>query len=109
MKRLQLLGILASFAVVSVPTYAEGDPEAGRQKTLRCLGCHGIEGYANMYPNYRVPKIAGQHPAYLIAALKAYRAGQRAHKTMHAQSVDLSDQDIEDIAAHLARMGEESQ
>ncbi|MCH9671872.1 MAG: cytochrome c [Gammaproteobacteria bacterium] len=109
MKRLQLFGMLAgafsALAVVSAPTQAAGDADAGRQKTLRCLGCHGIEGYANQYPNYRVPKIAGQHADYIVAALKAYRSGQRSHKTMYAQAVDLSDQDIADIAAHLARMG----
>ena len=107
MKRLQILGLLAGLSVLNAPVYAAGDVEAGRSKAARCLGCHGIKGYSNMYPNYRVPMIAGQHAEYLAAALKAYRSGERAHKTMHAQAVDLSDQDITDIAAHLARMGKQ--
>ena len=105
MKKLQLLGLLIGFVILSSLVQAAGDAALGRQQTLRCLGCHGIEGYANTYPHYRVPKIAGQHPEYIESALKAYRSEQRKHKTMHAQTIDLSDQDIADIAAHLARMG----
>ena len=82
---------------------AEGDAEAGQWKALTCMGCHGIEGYANVYPTYRVPKIGGQHAVYLVEALKAYRAGMRAHKTMRAQAASLSDQDIEDLAAWFSK------
>jgi len=37
-----------------------------------CLGCHGVPGYKNAYPNYSVPKIDGQHPEYIVIALQAY-------------------------------------
>ena len=48
-----------------------------------CIGCHGIPGYKTAYPSvYHVPKIAGQHPAYLVAALKAYKSGERQHPSM---------------------------
>jgi len=40
---------------------------------------------------YRVPKIAGQHPAYIVAALKAYKGGQRSHPSMDAIAASLSD------------------
>ena len=46
----------------SQPAVAEGDPEAGRELGYTCLGCHGIEGYRNAYPSYRVPKLGGQNP-----------------------------------------------
>ena len=82
---------------------AEGDVEAGRWKAIPCMGCHGIEGYSNVYPTYHVPKIGGQHGAYLAEALKAYRAGRRAHPTMRAQAASLSDRDIEDLAAYFAQ------
>lgn len=81
---------------------AEGDPKTGRVKAEGCLGCHGIEGYRNAYPSYRVPKVGGQSETYIIAALKAYRSGQRSHPTMRAQGADLSDEDIADIAAYFA-------
>ena len=67
-----------------------------------CLGCHGIEGYRNAYPSYRVPKLGGQKAAYLVIALRGYRAGTRKHPTMSAQASSLSDQQIEDVAAYLS-------
>ena len=42
--------------------------------------------------------------ADLVAALKAYRGKQRSHGTMYAQASSLSDQDMQDVAAYLARV-----
>lgn len=100
-------GAVAAFGLLAAApaTAADGDAEAGQWKAITCMGCHGIEGYANVYPTYRVPKIGGQHPQYLVEALKAYRAGMRAHKTMQAQAASLSDQDMLDIAAYFAQGG----
>lgn len=82
---------------------AAGDVEAGRIKANTCMGCHGIPNYNNAYPTYRVPRLGGQHPEYIVAALKEYREGKRPHPTMRAQASSLSDQDIDDIAAYLAK------
>jgi cytochrome c553 len=79
-----------------------GDPQRGKAISYTCLGCHGIDGYKNAYPMYSVPKLEGQHPEYLAAALHGYRDGDRAHLTMHAQASTLSDQDIADIASYFA-------
>jgi cytochrome c553 len=81
---------------------AAGNAQRGKQIGYTCLGCHGIENYKNVYPTYSVPKLVGQHPEYIVAALKAYRGKQRSHGTMYAQASSLSDQDIEDVAAYLA-------
>jgi len=81
--------------------HAAGDAERGKQLSYTCLGCHGIEDYKNVYPTYSVPKLVGQHPEYIIAALKEYRSGERSHATMHQQASSLTDQDMEDIAAYL--------
>ena len=81
---------------------AAGDAQRGKQIGYTCLGCHGIENYKNAYPNYSVPKLVGQHPEYIVAALKSYRGKQRSHGTMYAQASSLSDQDMEDVAAYLA-------
>ncbi len=78
-----------------------GDAQRGSQRVQMCQGCHGILGWRTAYPEvYRVPKIAGQHPTYIIAALKAYRAGQRSHPSMDAIAASLTDQDMADIAAY---------
>lgn len=87
------------------PVLAAGDANAGRVKAFTCLGCHGVESYYNVYPSYKVPRIGGQHAAYLEAAMQAYRDGQRPHATMRAQAGSLSDQDIADIAAYFAATG----
>jgi cytochrome c553 len=81
---------------------AAGDAARGKQLSYTCLGCHGIDGYKNAYPMYSVPKLEGQHPEYLAAALTGYRDGDRAHLTMHSQASTLSDQDILDIATYFA-------
>ena len=86
----------------SMPANAEGDATSGETLGYTCLGCHGVDGYRNAYPSYRVPKLGGQKAAYLIAALKGYRDGTRAHPTMAAHASSLSDQQIEDVAAYLA-------
>jgi cytochrome c553 len=66
-----------------------------------CIGCHGIPGYKTAYPEvYHVPKIAGQQPAYIVSALKAYRSGQRSHPSMRGVAASLTDEDMEALAAY---------
>jgi cytochrome c553 len=83
---------------------AQGDARHGRELVYTCAGCHGVTGYENAYPKYRVPRIAGQNREYIVTALKEYRAGDRKHPTMDAQAESLSLQDIEDIAAYLSSL-----
>ena len=92
--------------IVAPAALAKGDPEAGETKAYTCTGCHAIPGYNNVYPTYKVPKIGGQNYEYLVLSLKAYRAGHRNHATMELQSQALSDQDIEDISAYFAALGQ---
>ena len=94
--------VLAFFAQ---PAFAEGDAAAGKELGYTCLGCHGIDGYRNAYPSYRVPKLGGQKAGYLEIALRGYRDGTRQHPTMEGQAASLSDQDIVDVAASLASIG----
>ena len=83
---------------------AKGDPARGRELVYTCKGCHGVTGYKNAYPNYHVPRIAGQSEQYLVNALTGYREGTRKHPTMQAQAQSLSEKDIADIAAYLATL-----
>ena len=71
-----------------------------------CQGCHGISGWRTAYPEvYRVPKIAGQHSAYLVKALQEYKNGDRTHPSMRAIAASLSDADMANIAAYYAQLG----
>jgi len=97
--------LLIATQVFAQPAHAETDFEAGKGLAYSCFGCHGIEGYRNAYPSYRVPKLGGQKAAYLIVALKGYRQNTRQHPTMTGQASSLSDQDIDNVAAYLASIG----
>ena len=97
--------VLGAALLLALPALAAaaGDAEAGRIKANTCMGCHGIPNYNNVYPTYRVPRLGGQSEGLIVAALKAYKSGDRPHKTMHAQAASLSEQDMADIAAYLNR------
>src|ERR1700736_4170588 len=95
-------GAIASASVTAQEPALQGNPQRGKALSYTCLGCHGVEGYKNAYPNYSVPELEGQHPEYLTAALQEYRDGDRAHLTMHSQASTLSDEDIADIVAYFA-------
>jgi len=97
--------LLISTAFFARPVLAGGDVEAGKKLGYSCLGCHGIEGYRNAYPSYRVPKLGGQKAAYIVIALKGYRGDKRAHPTMTGQASSLTDTQIDDVAAYLASIG----
>jgi cytochrome c553 len=80
---------------------ARGEAQAAEQKISMCVGCHGIPMYKSVFPEvYNVPKIAGQSPQYIQAALRAYRSGERNHPSMTGVAKGLSDQDILDVAAY---------
>ena len=94
---------LILLAAASGAAFGAGDAAAGKNKSSMCAGCHGIPGYRTVYPDtYQVPKIGGQHAAYVISALKAYKAGDRKHATMRAIAGSLTEQDMNDLAAYYA-------
>lgn len=95
-----LLGVMAHSSLAN----AEGDAQAGAQKTAACAACHGPEGKptVDIYP-----QLAGKAAADIESALKAYRAGERTGgmaAMMAPQAANLSDQDIADIAAHYSQL-----
>ncbi len=102
MKRILLPAASLVLALAALPAAAQGDAGNGKSLFYTCTGCHGIEDYKNAYPTYRVPKVGGQNEAYLVAALAAYKKGERKHPTMQAQAESFSDQEIADIAAYLS-------
>jgi cytochrome c553 len=80
--------------------------QRGSTKVQMCIGCHGIVGYQADFPQvYHVPKIAGQDAKYIVAALTAYRSGDRKHPTMRSIAAPLTDDVIKDIAAYYSQLG----
>lgn len=105
MKRLAVLcvGFGVAGLLSGMAQAAEGNPVAGKDKTSMCAGCHGIPGYKTAFPEtYSVPKLGGQHAAYIVKALQGYKSGDRSHPTMRAIASGLSDQDMADLAAYYA-------
>ncbi|WP_422509839.1 c-type cytochrome [Stenotrophomonas sp. GZD-301] len=92
----------APTAAPATPAALTGSYDNGRVLAYTCQGCHGITGYKNAYPSYRVPKIGGQTQQYLSQALSEYRQGKRRHPTMQAQSMSFSEQEIADLAVYLS-------
>ena len=101
-----LVSALAAGTAAAQGGAPAGDAAKGREKVQMCQGCHGIDGWRTAYPEvYSVPKIAGQQPAYLVAALKAYRSGDRSHPSMKAIAASLTDADMANLAAYYAQSG----
>jgi cytochrome c553 len=103
--RLISIAATCSLFVAAWPLWAAeaGDPAAGKSKNSMCIGCHGIPGYHTAFPDvYRVPKIGGQHAAYIVKALQEYKSGNRSHPSMRAIAAGLSDKDMADLAAYYA-------
>lgn len=97
-----LASLMTVAGLLALPVNAVGgDPEAGRYTAQTCLGCHGVDGYTNVYPTYHVPKLGGQNAQYIIDALEAYRDGDRDHDLMQAHARSLTDEQIRDIAAYF--------
>ncbi len=97
-----LISLIAAFSVNTA--MAEGNAEAGKAKAAVCASCHGADGIALM-PTY--PNLAGQNEEYLVLALQAYRSKERQGGNaalMHAMSANLSDEDINDLAAYFASL-----
>ncbi len=90
---------IALLAIVPGTVLAKGDPASGQEKSAVCQACHGLDG-KSIAPNY--PNLAGQHESYLVKALADYRAGRRTNAIMAPMAANLSDQDIEDLAAWYA-------
>ena len=98
--------VFALAAACAAPLHAAeaaGDAAAGRGKASMCIGCHGIGGYKTVFPEvYSVPKLGGQHAAYMVKALQEYKSGNRSHPSMRAIAAGLSDKDMADLAAYYA-------
>ncbi len=94
--------LAAAIALASLPGLAaENNKTTVENKLALCQGCHGVEGWKTAFPEvYRVPKLGGQKPGYIVNALKEYKSGDRDFPTMRAIAADLSDQDMQYLAKY---------
>lgn len=95
-------GALMAFASTSV--LAKGNIADGKQKAATCFACHGVDGNS-VDPQY--PRLAGQYNLYLQQVLHEYKGDQldtRNNPIMKGMVANLSDQDIEDVAAYFSSL-----
>jgi cytochrome c553 len=84
----------------AAPMVAEADPvEAGKTAALACGGCHGQQGISSV-PG--ISSLVGLDAKYLVAAMKAYKSGQRKHDMMQSLLAPVTDTDISNIALYYA-------
>ncbi|HTZ71347.1 MAG TPA: c-type cytochrome [Acetobacteraceae bacterium] len=62
-----------------------------------CSACHGDTGGGNG----AIPRLAGQHPAYLATQLQAFQVNSRANEMMHQNAKNLTPQEIDEVTAYL--------
>ena len=80
----------------AAPATAKPDLNAGSTKYAAvCAACHGTDGNSGVPAN---PKIAQQHPEYLVKQLQEFKTGRRPSQIMQPFAAQLSDADMRNIA-----------
>ena len=67
-----------------------------------CMACHGPAGMGNPQANF--PRLSGQHAAYTVNQLKAFRAGDRSNdagKMMQNIAARMSDDEMKAVASYI--------
>ena len=99
-KTTTLFAALLSGAVMLASGAAfAGNAAAGKEKAKACAACHGPDGNS---ASADFPRLAGQHPDYLIKSLQGYKSGTRKNPVMAPMGANLSQRDMEDLAAFFS-------
>ena len=79
---------------------AKGNIERGADLTSDCIECHGMDGKGN----FESPTIAGLKESYILKRLRGFNSGKTksVDGIMHTYTEDLSDQELQDLAAYWA-------
>ncbi|HUL41947.1 MAG TPA: cytochrome c [Burkholderiales bacterium] len=99
MKKLVTVAVAGTLLLGAAHAFAAGDAAAGKQKSTTCAACHGADGNS-VAPDF--PRLAGQQPDYIVHSLNAYKSGARKDPIMDAMAANLSEQDIQDLAAYFS-------
>ena len=96
------LSLSFGVALAKEPAAASKKPDLAKGQasyTAVCAACHGADGNSGS-PEY--PKLAQQHPEYLVKQLSEFKSGKRANPVMMGMSQALSEDDMKNIAAWLS-------
>jgi cytochrome c553 len=83
------------------PDPAKGDTlfNATPANSQSCASCHNADGNSAIAAN---PKLAQQHPEYILKQLQDFKSGKRKNAIMSPMAATLSEQDMRDIAWFVA-------
>jgi cbb3-type cytochrome c oxidase subunit III len=81
-------------AATAKPDLAQGDAKF----TAVCAACHGAGGNSGTPAN---PKLAQQHPDYIVKQLQEFKSGKRPSPIMQGFAAQLTEQDMKNIAAYV--------
>ena len=98
MKASQIAVVLLALSAMLTFTADAGDAEAGKSKSAVCGACHGGDGNST---NAMWPSLAGQHSSYIYKQLSDFKEGRRKDASMAGMVANLSDQDMQDLAAYF--------
>ena len=98
-----MTALVFSLMMVAGSAWAGGDAAAGEAKAASCAGCHGAAGEGMGEEN---PPIAGLDADEHFKMLQEYKAATRGEAMMQMLSAPLSEEDMADIAAYYATLGE---
>jgi cytochrome c553 len=94
------LPTIAAEKVAKVAVKPTANPENGQQVAQNvCAACHGADGNSTISLN---PKLAGQHPEYLLKQLTNFKEGKRANAVMAGMVANLSKEDMQGLAKYYA-------
>jgi len=87
--------------IVAATAKVAGNVAAGQNRAAACASCHGDKGVS---PNDTWPNLAGQHAAYLVRILTAYKTGDQKDVAMTPLAQQLSNADIQNLAAYYSKL-----
>ena len=99
MKKVTMMVCGAALLIGGHAQVFAGNAAAGKEKAKACAACHGADGNST---DGNFPKLAGQQADYIVKSLQGYKAGTRINPIMAPMGANLSQRDMDDLAAYFS-------
>ena len=99
-RKLLITAAIGSLMLMAGNVLAAGNVNRGGDLTFDCIECHGMDGKGN----FETPAIAGLKQDYILKKLRGFKSGktESLDGMMHTYTEDLTDQNLQDLAAYWA-------
>ena len=99
LKRTLLSTAIVALLGTAGAAWADGNIQAGKAKAGSCAMCHGANGEGGS-----APALAGMKEDKIERAMKDFKSGKRSNAMMKSFANQLSNDDIENVAAYYASL-----